>query len=61
MTDDLDAEQCTQVAVACGGLGDVFKGALTSGGAIAIKCARAHTIKTDLDYMQVRLRCAICW
>lgn len=54
MTERLDMSQCTKLPIAGGGLGDIYKGRLDSGTVVAIKCARPHTIETDMDHMQVR-------
>lgn len=54
MTERLTLSEVTKLPIARGGLGDVYQGKLDSGDLVAIKCARTHTIETDMDYMQVR-------
>ncbi|KAF8596875.1 kinase-like protein [Ceratobasidium sp. AG-I] len=52
LTENIDLSQCTKLPIAGGGLADIYKGRLDSGAVVAIKCARPHTIATDIDHMQ---------
>lgn len=60
LTKKLDLPQCTKLPIAGGGLGDIYKGRLDNGTVVAIKCARPHTIATDMDHMQVRTQMLVC-